>query len=153
MPEKVLTLCIIHQHPKVLLGMKKRGFGAGKWNGFGGKVMEGESVEEAVRREVKEEIGVSIFDLEKAGELNFEFHGNPEKLKVHVFRAGDFQGQPMESEEMKPEWFFIDQIPFKEMWPDDVYWMPLFFAGKNFIGHFSFADENTLIDRKIELVP
>ena len=133
--------------------MKKRGFGAGKWNGFGGKVMDGESIEEAARREVREEIDVYVSDLEKAGELNFEFknkHG--EKLKVHVFRVEDFQGEPVESEEMKPEWFFIDQIPFKDMWPDDVYWLPLFFARKKFVGHFYFADENTLIDRKIELI-
>jgi len=53
---------------------------------------------------------------------------------------------------MKPEWFFIDEIPFKEMWPDDVYWMPLFFSGKKFNAYFSFADENTLLDRKIELI-
>lgn len=39
---KLLTL--------VLLGMKKRGFGAGKWNGFGGKVQPGETIEEAARR-------------------------------------------------------------------------------------------------------
>jgi hypothetical protein len=36
--KKILTLTIIYQHPRVLLGMKKRGFGAGRWNGFGGKV-------------------------------------------------------------------------------------------------------------------
>lgn len=39
---KLLTL--------VLLGMKKRGFGAGKWNGFGGKVQPGETIEEAARQ-------------------------------------------------------------------------------------------------------
>jgi hypothetical protein len=41
--KKLLTLCIVHQNDKVLLGMKKRGFGMGRWNGFGGKVEAGAS--------------------------------------------------------------------------------------------------------------
>jgi len=62
-----LTLCLIHQHQKVLLGMKKRGFGKGRWNGFGGKVAEGESIEEGTQREVQEECGIVIQDLDKRG--------------------------------------------------------------------------------------
>jgi hypothetical protein len=39
-PKKIkpLTLCMVHQDNKLLLGMKKRGFGEGRWNGFGGKL-------------------------------------------------------------------------------------------------------------------
>lgn len=47
---KLLTLVLVVQPGKVLLGMKKRGFGAGKWNGFGGKVNPGETIEDAARR-------------------------------------------------------------------------------------------------------
>lgn len=47
---KLLTLVLVVQPGRVLLGMKKRGFGAGKWNGFGGKVQPGESIEDAARR-------------------------------------------------------------------------------------------------------
>jgi 8-oxo-dGTP pyrophosphatase MutT (NUDIX family) len=65
MIKRILTLCIIHKNSKILLGMKKRGFGAGFWNGFGGKVKEGESIEEAAKRETKEEIGVVPLDLKK----------------------------------------------------------------------------------------
>lgn len=50
--KKILTLCIIHQENKVLIGMKKRGFGEGRWNGFGGKVQENETIEEAAKREL-----------------------------------------------------------------------------------------------------
>jgi hypothetical protein len=38
--KKILTLCVPINDGKVLLGMKKRGFGAGRWNGFGGKMEE-----------------------------------------------------------------------------------------------------------------
>lgn len=134
--KKVLTLCIIHQHPRVLLGMKKRGFGAGRWNGFGGKIEGNESIEEAAKREIKEEIGVEIKDLKKKGIINFEFKDKSEAVEVHIFKSKNFYGIIIESEEMKPQWFHIDEIPFKDMWPDDIYWMPLFLKGKKFKGKF-----------------
>ncbi|TSC59537.1 MAG: nudix (nucleoside diphosphate linked moiety X)-type motif 1 [Parcubacteria group bacterium Gr01-1014_107] len=149
--EKVLTLCIVYKHPKVLLGYKKRGFGAKRWNGFGGKVKGGESVEEAARRELKEEAGLIVKDLEKAGELSFEFRSSGEELKVHVFRVSDFSGKERESKEMKPQWFFMDEIPFKEMWPDDPYWLPLFFTGRFFRGRFIFEDEEKLKEHSVEV--
>lgn len=138
MMKKVLTLCIIHQHPKILLGMKKRGFGAGKWNGFGGKVEKGETIEESIKREIKEEAGIEVKDLNKVGILDFEFQNNGEICEAHIFKAENFLGEPTESEEMKPQWFFIDEIPFMEMWPDDIHWMPMFLKGKKFKGRFLF---------------
>ena len=72
--------------------MKKKGFGAGRWNGFGGKVEKGETVAEAAKREVLEEAGVEIDGLEEIGVLDFEFIGNPEILEVHIFKAFDFSG-------------------------------------------------------------
>ena len=147
----VTTLCIIHQHPKVLLGMKKRGFGAGRWNGFGGKVKEGETIEQSVRREVEEESGIELTDLEKLGVLDFEFPHNQEIVQVHVFKARDFIGDPVETDEMNPKWFDIDEIPFKEMWPDDVYWMPLFFKDRKFRGRFVFAEGDVIVEKEVNL--
>ena len=59
-PKKLLTLVFLREGEKVLLGMKKRGFGEGKWNGFGGKVEAGETIIEAAAREVKEECGYIV---------------------------------------------------------------------------------------------
>lgn len=59
----VTNLCFLIKDEKVLLAMKKRGFGVGKWNGVGGKVKPGESVKMAVVREVFEEIRVSILPM------------------------------------------------------------------------------------------
>ena len=47
---KLLTLLFVLKPGKVLLGYKKRGFGADRWNGFGGKVQQGENIEEAAIR-------------------------------------------------------------------------------------------------------
>ncbi len=49
-PNKLLTLVFARQPGKILLGMKKRGFGEGRWNGFGGKVEKGETIEQGARR-------------------------------------------------------------------------------------------------------
>jgi len=146
---KITTLCIIHQHPKVLLGMKKRGFGMGRWNGFGGKVAQSETIEDAAKRELKEEAGIDAENLEKVGVLDFEWTHNTEIIEVNMFKVKNFLGEPVESEEMRPQWFDIDKIPFDKMWPDDAYWMPLFLAGKKFKGKFLFGENDIVLEKEL----
>lgn len=147
--KKLLTLCIIHQHPRVLLGMKKLGFGQGRWNGFGGKVAPDETIEDAAKREIREEAGILVDGLEKFGIIEFEFQGNPEIQEVHIFRSVDFSGEPSETEEMKPQWFHVDDIPFGEMWPDDKYWFPLFLNGTKFKGSFLFDSSDNILRHEL----
>jgi len=145
MKRKLLTLSLILKDNKILLGMKKRGFGQGRWNGFGGKVIEGETIEEAAKRELKEEVGILAKKLERRGILRFTFDNSPnELLEVHVFLVSEFEGKPLESEEMKPQWFKISEIPFNQMWPDDKYWLPLFLKNKKFEGSFHFRNHDVL---------
>lgn len=141
--KKVLTLCIIHQDSKILLGMKKKGFGEGRWNGFGGKVEEGETIEQAALREVHEEAGIKALDLNKVGIIDFEFENDPKILEVHIFSATKFSGEPVESDEMKPQWFSVDKIPYDQMWSDDIYWLPLLLQGIKFRGTFLFDKPST----------
>lgn len=148
----LLTLCLVYQHPNILLGMKKRGFGVGKWNGFGGKVLLTETIEEAVRREVQEEAGIEVKDLTKMGILDFIFIDRTDILEVHVFKSEEFSGTVTESEEMKPQWFQIEEIPFEQMWPDDKFWMPLFLSGKKFKGTFSFGESNRILEQELDEV-
>lgn len=143
---KVLTLSLVHQHPRVLLGMKKRGFGMGRWNGFGGKLDKGETVEQAAVRELREEAGITAEKMTKVGLLEFRFRGEQEVLEVHVFRVERFSGEPKETEEMRPQWFPVEEIPFESMWPDDRYWMPLFLEGKTFEGSCLFDGPDTIVE-------
>lgn len=131
---------------RVLLGMKKRGFGAGRWNGFGGKVQEGETVKDGAKRELQEESGLTVDALHKVGQITFEFVGDPELMDVHVFCTDSVQGTPVESDEMRPQWFRLDQIPFADMWPDDSYWFPLLLQRKKFRGYFRFQGQDTILD-------
>jgi len=136
-----MTLGFIREGDKLLLGLKKRGFGMNRWNGFGGKLQEGETITQAMIREFNEECGVTVTKGEEFGVIDFEFRGKPDILEVHFFRVLEYSGTPTESEEMKPQWFSVKEIPFSQMWSDDPYWMPLFLAGKKFKGKI-FFDEN-----------
>lgn len=135
--EKHLTLCFVHDEEKILLGMKKRGFGANRWNGYGGKLQDGETIEEAAIREFKEEAGININALEKRGLLRFTGEAE-EDFIVHIFKVTDYDGNPIETEEMSPGWFNHSEIPFDDMWPDDIHWLPLFLRGDLFKGVFDF---------------
>lgn len=148
-----MTLCVVHdtQDARVLLGMKKRGFGAGRWNGFGGKVEDGESVENAAHRECREEIGIDIQKMESAGILDFEFPDG-KQLGVHLFRVTEFFGEPQESEEMKPQWFFVQDIPYTHMWQDDIYWLPHVLYGKHVQGKFFFGEGDVITDYSLEIL-
>ncbi len=146
---KQLTLCVLHTDTHILLGMKKRGFGVGRWNGFGGKVGIGETVEDAARRELREECGLEAEVLERRGKLRFEFAASPEILEVHVFGVVKYRGEPVETDEMKPCWFRLTDIPFDKMWPDDRHWLPRYLEGKRLEGTFYFLDHDTLLHHSL----
>jgi 23S rRNA (cytosine1962-C5)-methyltransferase len=150
------TLCILTRNyptSQVLLGYKKTGFGKGKYTGFGGKVEPGESVIAAARRELAEETGihVPIENLLPIGVLTFVFPKQPGwDQEVHVFRLDSWHGEPLESEEMKPDWFNIDEIPYDRMWDDGRYWLPAILAGKTYTARFTFRDDNATVE-KVEI--
>lgn len=147
------TLSFMIDNNKILLGMKKRGFGAGRWNGFGGKVHDGETIEQAAKRELAEEIGVRAKSLQKHGIIDFSFEGKPGTLEVHIFVVTAFSGEPVEGEEMAPRWFSSNKIPYKKMWVDDPHWLPLLISGKRFRGKFHFsADEKKVLSHELNEV-
>ena len=149
---KVMTLCLLLRDNSLLLGMKKCGFGAGRYNGFGGKVEHNEDIETCARREVKEEAGIKVHSLGKVAELSFHFFHKPElDCIVHTFLVSDWSGELVESNEMKPEWFSIDKLPFTQMWPDDIYWPPHVLAGKFVSGKFTFGEEDVVLEHKLDV--
>jgi 8-oxo-dGTP diphosphatase len=136
------TLCYVITEGNILLIKKKKGFGEGKYNGPGGKVDEGETLKTTAIREFIEETGVMPLNPEHKGVVAFYF-GQREKPDwlVHIFTATQFKGDPISTEEAEPQWFKLEEIPYKEMWPDDKIWMPLMLAGKKFMGKFYFDEK------------
>ncbi len=150
---KQLTLAYVIDNNKILLGFKKRGFGQGWWNGFGGKVEDGEQLESAVIRELREEAGLEALAISLEAIFEFRFEQEPGKvLQVHVFKVNKWQGDVTESEEMKPQWFDLDALPYETMWPDDRLWMPLFFLGQKLRGQFLFDVNHQVIDYTLKEV-
>jgi 8-oxo-dGTP diphosphatase/2-hydroxy-dATP diphosphatase len=147
-----LTLTLITEKDKVLLGLKKRGFGMGKYNGFGGKIEAGETVEEAAAREVFEESNLELRNLKKIAIIDFAWQDSKPDLKVHLFHSTKFQGNIQETEEMRPEWFDIDNIPLDKMWDDDRYWFPLFLQGKSFEATFLFDKKDRVVKHQINVL-
>lgn len=151
---RLATLCFLIDDNQILLGMKKVGFGQGKWNGFGGKVKEGEDITDATIREMNEESSVKINrkDMKKAAVLDFFFPHKPEwNQQVHVFTAKKWKGEPIESDEMLPKWFKFNEIPFHATWADDKHWLPLVLKGKQVEAMFKFGeDSSTILDMNVK---
>jgi len=148
--KKLMTVGLILEGDKILLGMKKRGFGEGRWNGFGGKVRPNETNEEAMKRELLEEAGLCALKLEDYGKIEFEFENDPVKLELHFYRITSYTGEAIETEEMKPQWFNINEIPYDKMWPVDKHWLELFVKQKKFGGKVFYKDKNTLLKAEIK---
>ena len=137
---RVETVSVIYQYQRVLLGMKKKKFGIGKLNGFGGEVEAGENLEQAAARETFEEAGIQI-KPERYGEVLFQFQTDEQNHLVHFFLAESYIGTPKESDEMKPEWFDVHKMPYEQMWMADRYCFPLLLQKKRFKGNFLY-DKN-----------
>ena len=122
-PKEEGTLCFVIQDGQILLIEKKRGLGAGKVNGPGGRLEKGETAEQAAIRETQEEVGITPTGVQWAGELRFQFRDGY-SLHCTVYRASGWEGELMETAEAKPFWVRTDQIPYGRMWADDEQWMP-----------------------------
>lgn len=146
---KHFTLVIVTeplaQQQRILLGIKQRGFGKGMYNSFGGKVEEGEDLNECASRELLEETGIHVEQQHMAtchvGELRFSFNDSDIEMVVHVFRVNiTTMMQPTENgnceymfvdpssirpcEEIIPEWFdSYENIPLDNMFADDSLWL------------------------------
>lgn len=156
MKNKLCTLVFLVGDGQILLAKKKRGFGQGLWNGAGGKLEPGETLDQAMVRECQEEIGVTPTHYQKVGEHDFKMDNdstNPWHMYVHVYLADKWQGEPVESDEMSPKWFKIDKIPYDKMWQDDAFWLPQVLSKQMVYGQCEFNSQNVMTKHEIQVVP
>jgi len=142
-PRERATLCFLIRDEKILLIRKKRGLGAGKINGPGGRIEPGEEPNECAIRETSEEVGLTPQNVQNRGELHFQFLDGY-SLHCTVFVANDYSGELTETDEALPIWTPLDSIPYEEMWADDIHWLPGVITGGTFRGYFHFDGEKML---------
>ena len=147
-PEELSTIMFVVEEDRVLLIYKKRGLGAGKINGPGGKIENGETPMQCAIRETNEELHINPLNVRPAGELFFHAEDMP-RIHGFVFVATSYEGTPTETDEAIPMWFQIDDLPFSRMWDDDRLWLKEILDGQSVKGWFTFEDEK-LLDYSIE---
>ena len=147
-PVDVATLCFVVRGGEILLIHKKRGIGAGKVNGPGGRLEPGETLIECAVREVEEELRVTPSGLTPMGEQRFQFLDGY-SIHVHVYLADGCSGEAQETDEAVPLWTALDRIPYGKMWEDDVLWLPRVLAGTPCYGRYIF-DADRLLDHLLE---
>ena len=137
------TLLFVIQDGSILLIEKKRGHGAGKINGPGGKIDPGESPLECAVRETQEELLITARNPRKVAELWFQMSDYPSIL-CHVFLTNEYDGVPTETDEAVPLWVPTGKIPYEQMWEDDRHWLPRVLEGESVLGKFVFKGDEML---------
>jgi 8-oxo-dGTP diphosphatase len=132
------TLCYVKQNGQTLMvyrNKKPNDIHAGKWNGLGGKFEPGETPEECVIREVREESGLEIVRPRLHGLVMFPgFKGND--WYVFVFTAAEFTGELIPSPEGDLKWIPDGELESLSLWQSDKYFFGWMREGKFFSAKF-----------------
>lgn len=141
-PMLLATLCYVKRDGYTLMiyrNRKANDIHEGKWNGLGGKFEAGETPEECVLREIREESGLSIQNPKLCGLLMFpNFKGDD--WYVFVFTARDFSGELIDSPEGRLEWIPDEKILDLTLWESDLIFMPWIQEGKFFSAKFDYEE-------------
>jgi 8-oxo-dGTP diphosphatase len=124
---KLATLCYLRRGGKTLMMHRiKRAddMHFGKWNGLGGKFHPGETPEECVIREIKEESGFSISNPALKGFLTFPSFDEWDDWYVFVFVAQEFEGSLNETEEGHLTWVQDSGLLKLDLWEGDHIFLP-----------------------------
>ncbi len=132
------TMCYIKKDNRTLMlhrTKKKNDIHEGKWVGLGGKMEQGETPEECIIREVKEESGLDILNPKLKGILTFPKFKDDEDWYVFLFTASDFSGEMIDCNEGDLKWVDDEKIQELNLWDGDrlfLKWMEEygFFSGK-----------------------
>ncbi len=161
--EKILlnaTLCFPIKGGKVLLGIKAKKIGQGRWNGYGGGIDGDETPEQSILRELAEEakIKASADSLEKVAIVDFHntnSDGRSFTCRVHVYFVSQWEGEPQETEEMlRPTWYGKDALLLDGMMPADREWLPIVLRGKKILAeaHYGPFQKTLLGEVKLRYV-
>ena len=122
------TLCYIErdgQYLMLLRNRKKKDINKGKWIGVGGHFLPGETPEECLLREVREETGLTLLNWQFRGIVTFQ-QNDDEAEYMHLFTADEFSGELLDCDEGELSWIPKDRIFSLNLWEGDrVFLEPL----------------------------
>ena len=148
---KLATLCYLHRNGQTLMmyrNKKTADMHEGKWNGLGGKMDPGETPEECVRREVKEESGYELGELHYRGFIVFPAFNGFEDWYVFVFTAEDFSGEMIDSNEGELAWIDDQKLHELNLWEGDYVFMPWLHKTEIFSARFKYQQQK-LVDYQV----
>lgn len=140
---QLATLCYVIDDDKTLMMhrvKKKNDMHEGKWNGLGGKFEHGETPEECVIREVKEESGLLIKNPKLHGFITFPMFDGKKDWYVFLFTAKEFEGNLIDSKEGILKWIPNDKLLELNLWEGDKIFIPWLFQDKFFSAKFIYED-------------
>ncbi|MCX5971352.1 MAG: 8-oxo-dGTP diphosphatase [Coprothermobacterota bacterium] len=140
---KLATLCYLQRGGKTLMLhriKKSRDIHAGKWNGLGGKMEPGETPEECVIREVREESGLTIVSPRLRGFLTFPSFAQEEDWYAFVFTARQFSGTLTDSAEGDLCWVDNQELFSLNLWEGDRIFLPWLEGDRFFSGRFVYKE-------------
>ncbi len=123
---KLATLCYVRDQSRTLMLhriKKANDMHAGKWNGLGGKLEPGETPEECVLREVREESGLTLLDPRLRGLMTFPQFSQGEDWYCFLFTATRFTGELIDSAEGELRWIDDGDLLQLNLWPGDRIFM------------------------------
>lgn len=118
---ELTTLCYIEKDDSYLMlhrVSKKNDVNKDKWIGVGGHFEAGESPEDCLLREVKEETGLMLTSYRFRGLLTFVFNDN-EAEYICLYTADGFEGEITDCDEGTLEWVSKKKIPELNLWEGD----------------------------------
>lgn len=132
------TLCYLERDGRTLMlhrVKKQADVHEGKWNGLGGHVEQGETPEECIIREFREESGLTLKSPRLRGVLTFPLFDGMEDEYTFLFTATEFSGELIDSSEGILEWVESSKISGLNLWEGDrvfFHWLEdgRFFSGK-----------------------
>lgn len=132
---KIGTLCYIENDNKILLLhriKKENDIHDGKWIGVGGKIEQGETPEECIVREVKEETGLIIKNPTLNGVMTFPKFQDNEDWYVFLFTVNNFEGKLIECNEGVLKWVEKSKILDMPTWEGDLMFISWLLEKRNF---------------------
>lgn len=146
------TLCYIQKNNQTLMlhrVKKENDIHQDKWNGLGGKFEAGESPEECLLREIKEESGLTLLDYRLVGLLTFPNFDGINDWQVFLYQASDFTGNLIDSHEGKLEWISTDKLLELNLWEGDKYFIKWMLEKRFFSAKFNYNNKK-LIDYSVK---